>query len=230
TTAPGGLSYYPTSGYDGISGKLGNTRAFSGFTLHYAFNMTGYVGEIDDGSNYSLVYWRAKTRDAEPHALQQVTGITPSNANGLAINQNFDPNSGRVTEIDAGPAQSVAHFGFAWDTAGDLGQRQDMLAPGGQVENFCYDTLNRLKASLLGSGIGTACTGSSSVTYDLAGNITAKSDVGTYSYGTGAGPHALTAIASCAGCTVNGAQNPTFAYDANGSMVSGAGRTATYTA
>jgi len=36
-------------------------------------------------------------------------------------------------------------------------------------------------------------------------------------------PHALTSIAG----TYNGVANPTFAYDANGAMTSGAGRTAT---
>jgi RHS repeat-associated protein len=230
TTAVAGLSYFTTSGYDGISGKLVNTRAFSGFTLHYAFNTYGYSQEIDDGTNYALVYWRANARDAELHALQQVAGISPSNTNGLAINQSFDGATGRILSVNAGLAQAVASLFFKWDTAGDLGQRQDMLMPGGQVENFCYDALNRLKTSLLGSGIGTNCTGSSSVSYDLAGNITAKSDVGTYSYGSGAGPHALTSIATCQTCTVNGTQNPTFTYDTNGSMTGGAGRTATYTA
>lgn len=230
TTAMAGLSYYTTAGYDGISGKLVNTRAFSGFTLHYAFNAYGYTQEIDDGTDYTLVYWRANARDAELHALQQVTGISPSNTNGLAINQTFDGASGRVLSVNAGPAQSVASLFFAWDTAGNLGQREDMLMPGGQIENFCYDKLNRLTTSLLGSGIGMTCTGSSSVSYDLAGNITAKSDVGAYSYGNGAGPHALTSIATCTGCTVNGIQNPAFTYDSNGSMISGAGRTASYTA
>jgi RHS repeat-associated protein len=60
--------------------------------------------------------------------------------------------------------------------------------------------------------------------------ITSKSDVGTYSYGAAAGPHALTGIATCTGCTVNGQANPSFTYDANGSMTGGANRTATYTA
>jgi RHS repeat-associated protein len=55
-----------------------------------------------------------------------------------------------------------------------------------------------------------------------------KSFVGTYTYGAGAaGPHALTSIATCSGCTVNGVSNPVYAYDANGNMTSGAGRTVT---
>lgn len=62
------------------------------------------------------------------------------------------------------------------------------------------------------------------------GNISSKSDVGTYTYGgSGAGPHAVTSIQSCAGCNVNGQTNPTFSYDADGNMTADAGRTAQYT-
>jgi YD repeat-containing protein len=55
-----------------------------------------------------------------------------------------------------------------------------------------------------------------------------KSDVGTYAYPAAGLPksHAVSSIAG----TVNGVTNPTFAYDANGNMTSGAGRTITYTA
>jgi hypothetical protein len=66
---------------------------------------------------------------------------------------------------------------------------------------------------------------------DALGDILTKSDVGTYSYGSGAGPHAVTSIntvTGCtlgAGCTVNGVSNPTNTYDANGNMAAGAGRT-----
>jgi RHS repeat-associated protein len=68
------------------------------------------------------------------------------------------------------------------------------------------------------------------IAYDDLGNITSKSDACTagactYSYGSGAGPHALTSISG----TVNGVVNPTYSYDANGNMTSGAGRTVSYT-
>src|ERR1700722_12827658 len=65
--------------------------------------------------------------------------------------------------------------------------------------------------------------------YDSTGNILTKTGVGTYSYGSGAGPHALTSIATCSGCTVNGVANPAYTYDANGDMTAGAGRSVGYT-
>jgi hypothetical protein len=57
------------------------------------------------------------------------------------------------------------------------------------------------------------------LTYNAIGNITHKSDVGSYSYGAGnAGPHAVTS-----------AGGQTYAYDANGNNISGDGRTISYT-
>jgi hypothetical protein len=57
-----------------------------------------------------------------------------------------------------------------------------------------------------------------SFAYDLAGNLTSKTGVGTYTYpaqgATAIRPHAPTAAGSF-----------TFSYDANGNMNSGAGRT-----
>jgi RHS repeat-associated protein len=219
TTVVGTSSYYTTTAYDSVSGKMTDTRAFSGFTLHYAYNTWGYQNEIDDGGNFAIAYWKANTRDAEMHLTQQTA------YNGVVTSQNFDALSGRVIAINAGVNNAVASLGFDWDTAGNLADRTDTHASGWQTENFCYDALNRLT----NSNFGTSCTGGSTVAYDATGNITSKSDVGTYTYGTnvtaGAGPHALASVSG----TANGVPNPTFTYDLAGNMTSGAGRTVTYT-
>jgi RHS repeat-associated protein len=82
-------------------------------------------------------------------------------------------------------------------------------------EDFTYDALNRITGTTLtdtGTGGQLAQT---TYQYDAIGNITFKSDVGTYSYnGIDGGPHAVTAA---------GANS--YSYDANGNMVGGAGRT-----
>ena len=71
------------------------------------------------------------------------------------------------------------------------------------------------------------------LTYDALGNISTKSDVGTYGY-TGAGPHAVTSVTG----SYLGLTNPVIGYDLNGNMTcvstaSSCGgtvaRTATYT-
>lgn len=49
-----------------------------------------------------------------------------------------------------------------------------------------------------------------SYSYDALGDITYKSDTGTYTYGGGAGPHAVTSISGPAGGS--------YGYDADGNM------------
>jgi len=97
---------------------------------------------------------------------------------------------------------------------GNLTQRQD-LRSGTLTQNFCYDGLNRLKASRFGS-----CSSSNTdFTYDALGNITSKLGMGNYSYGAGnAGPHAVT-----------NAGGVNYTYDNNGRMLTGDGRTVSYT-
>ncbi len=81
--------------------------------------------------------------------------------------------------------------------------------------------------STLGAAFGPQSIERVAVAAIAGGNITARSDVGTYTYnitdscGT-AGPHAVKAIA--------GAKNATYCYDLNGDMVSGDGRTITWSA
>ena len=82
---------------------------------------------------------------------------------------------------------------------------------------------------------GTPQTQTVTVGYDAKGNITSRSDVGSYTYGASnstcgsvpgaslmAGAHAVTSIA--------GAKNATYCYDHNGNLVAGDGRTVTWTA
>jgi len=144
----------------------------------------------------------------------------------------FDATTGRLTNLRAGPSDAVASFDYQWDSIGNLIYRSDNDQ--GVIEKFCYDGLNRLTNSATGASGIASCTASGggittkTVGYDNLGNITSKSDVGTYSYpGVGsAQPHGVSSIAG----TVNGVTNPAYTYDANGNMTAGAGRTVTYTA
>jgi hypothetical protein len=127
----------------------------------------------------------------------------------------------------------VAAFDYLNDLAGNLTYRADMGLIPNVKERFCYDPLNRLTQSALavGSDPGPNCAALggtvNTVAYDALGNITAKTGVGTYTYGgASGGPHAVSSITG----TVNGVVNPAYAYDLNGNMLSGAGRAVTYTA
>jgi RHS repeat-associated protein len=230
----GTANQYTTTAYDANTGRITTVRAFSGFKSTNVYTNLGYLSEITDASS-GFVYWQATARDAELHLIQQTLGSV------LNETQVFDPNSGRVENIYAGPSQSVANFSYSWDTYANLVQRADTI--NNVTENFCYDALNRLtNYGINGSSCTTGNTNSvKTVSYDSLGDILTKSDVGTYSYPTAgsARPHAVSSISTTTGCTlvapeapcvVNGQTTANYTYDPNGNMLTGPGRAIAYTA
>jgi RHS repeat-associated protein len=179
-------------------------------------------------------------------AYHHLTGETAGN--GVTTARTYWPNSGRTEQIEAEipgqPPQTVESLSYTWDTIGNLLARDD--AYNTVAENFCYNdganganVLNRLSQYSVG---GSDCSSGSIVktmSYDNDGDIAAKSDVGSYTYsGNGAGPHAVTSIATNSGVMVDGISNPDFVYDGDGNMlcvsntascVTGNGRNYSYT-
>ncbi|MDE2234646.1 MAG: hypothetical protein KGL13_08235 [Gammaproteobacteria bacterium] len=78
--------------------------------------------------------------------------------------------------------------------------------------------MNRLTQAQVtnGNGVQTPVT----TQYDAIGDITDKSDTGSYAYGGSAGPHAVT--------SVSGPDPGTYTYDANGNMVNRNGTAITW--
>jgi len=85
---------------------------------------------------------------------------------------------------------------------GNLNSRTDYLA--GKTENFIYDNLNRLTNENVYNGVQLTTS------FTNKGNITQKSDIGTYTYGD-AGPHAVTGLTSTTG-TLMPANDQTIDY------------------
>jgi RHS repeat-associated protein len=239
TVTNGTSNYSTTTTYNTSTGRITTVRDFSGFKTTNLYTNLGYLSEITDTST-AFVYWQANARDAELHLIQQTMGTA------IFESQGYDPNSGRVLAIcattDSGSCDgNTANYSYSWDIYANLVQRADTLD--NVTENFCYDALNRLT----NYGInGTSCTTGNTnsvktVSYDSLGDILTKSDVGTYTYPTAGSalPHAVSGISTTTGCTlvapeapctVGGTVSPTYTYDANGNMLTGAGRTVTYTA
>jgi RHS repeat-associated protein len=220
TLATGGATHTFTDTYN-ANGQLNTVAYPSGFAALYAYTSLGYLSQIKDNAT-GTAYWTANSRDAEMHLLSQTFG------NGVSQTNSFDANTGFLTNIRAGTNNTVANYDYTYDTLGNLTYRADGYA--GTFESACYDSLNRLTQYAVGNGV-TACTSNQNakaVGYDALGNITSKTDVGTYSYPSAGSirPHAVSSIAG----TVNGVVNPSYTYDANGNMTAGAGRTVTYTA
>ncbi|MEI9933217.1 MAG: FG-GAP-like repeat-containing protein [Rhizomicrobium sp.] len=196
--------------YDPDTGRVASLKYPSGFQADYTYNSYGYLTNIKDDATGNTL-WHGVVADAELHLTQQALGSS------IAANDGYDPQTGRLLATCAtthtGTCDgNVSNLTYTWDTVGNLTLRADANGP--YTERFCYDSFNRL----LALAASTLCPGPGGKTYayDALGNITKKSDVcntaNCFSYGSGAGPHALTSIVG----SYNGVTNPTFAYDANG--------------
>ena len=131
----------------------------------------------------------------------------------------------RTIQSGVGDSAAVQDLGYAFDSLGNLTTREDFIQD--VYERFTYDRLNRLTGATVHDADDDTARAAKTYRYDAIGNIVNKSDLGAadYVYGSGnaagagdAGPHAVVS-----------AGGNTYAYDDNGNMVSGAGRTLTWT-
>ncbi|UTW45819.1 VCBS repeat-containing protein [bacterium SCSIO 12696] len=205
--------------FDASTDPTGAT-GYQGTQSHYnAYGYMDWVGDAVLGSNGQprSIYRTITSMDARGN----VTGET--RGDNVSIARVYDPQTGRIETIDATHAlgAEVQDLEYEWDTIGNLEWREEKSGNKNLRENFGYDDLNRLTSYQV---VGQAAK---TVQYDALGNILYKSDVGTYSYGTGnnsgagdAGVHAVTQI--------TGAEAATYSYDDNGNNLSGDGRTIVY--
>jgi RHS repeat-associated protein len=206
-----GVPYTIATSYDAAS-RVSKVTYPSSFAVAYSYNATGYQYQLSNAAT-SEVYWTANARDAELHLSKQTAG------NGVVTTQVFDPQTGRLTNIVAGDAGAVQSQAYTYDLVGKLLTRSD--ANTSLSESFTYDALNRLASSTVTL---TPAPLVATFAYNAIGNLTFKSDVGTYSYPAPGEPrpHGVTSISG-------GAINTTFSYDAKGNMTSGNGLSVTYT-
>jgi RHS repeat-associated protein len=204
-----GQTFVMQTTYDAFS-RVDKVTYPGGFKIRNKYTAQGYFKEVRNDADNAL-YWRADTINARGQIERATFG------NNLATKQQFDANTGLLRTIQTGPTGSPSHvqnLSFTFDALGNLTSRKDTRQ--NLTESFRYDALNRLtSAQVTGRDAQT-------LQYDMLGNITFKSDVGSYSYGSnGAGPHAVTAI--------SGGMSASFGYDANGNRTSSTGGSISYT-
>ena len=186
----------------------------------HGYNAFGYLGQLQRRSNgVTNSLWQALKRDPLGRVAEEQLG------NGLKTQRRFNTYTDRLEGILSGPVDaagapdgSVQNDSYLYDSLGNLTFRAHSVGAQGLLqENFEYDTLNRLTAAITQ---GTR----RETRYDELGNITWRSEVGTYNYPvSGAAslrPHAVSSITG----TVAGVSNPSFTYDANGNLESALGR------
>ena len=191
-------------------GRIAKISYPGGFRIRNEYTEQGYLKEVRNDATNTL-FWRADTLNARGQLEQATLG------NSLVTKQRFDAQTGFLRTIQTGPTSApgqVQNLAFAFDAVGNLTSRSDQNQS--LTEAFTYDRLNRLIKAQVNTR--TADT----VRYDILGNITFKSDVGSYTYGgNGAGPHAVTAIF--------GGISASFVYDANGNRIQSNGGSIAYT-
>jgi RHS repeat-associated protein len=141
--------------------------------------------------------------NATYNARGQVTSL--SYGNGTTTNNTYDPARQWLTSaaVTLG-STTIYQASYAYDRAARI--TASSSSTDYYLDNsYGYDDLNRLVA------VGGAQN--QSFAYDPLGNITSKSDVGTYGY---TAPHAH---------AVSAAGGTSYTYDANGNMTGGNGRT-----
>jgi RHS repeat-associated protein len=166
----------------------------------------GNLFVIEDAANPSTVWYRGSTQNARG----QYTGeATEDSASDLAIKstRTYDAVTGWLTSVTAGAGtgNALQNEAYLYDEVGNVTQRQNNNV--GLTENFSYDNDYRLSTSHLQGNLNL------SMTYDLNGNITRRSDVasgGLWTYDP-IHKHQVTQAGSSAF---------TYTYDANGNVSS----------
>ena len=181
--------------------------------LRYVYS-NGYLSQLKearDGTS-GIVYQDIEAMDARGNVTLMQLG------NGVSVHASYEQNSGRLLTLSAFDAMGVElqDVDYIFDVLGNLKHRHDQSAGNNLKEIFGYDTLSRLKNVGL-SVNGAASVQTLSLNYDSSGNITFKSDVGSYLY-NGSQPHAVSSVGIIS-----------YNYDSNGNQISGDGRNITYT-
>jgi len=199
-----GVEYKTTTHYDALRRVIGTTYP-TGFTVKNRFNEFGFLYRMEKINGDVL--WESLESDAIGNTTEYSLG------NNVVTTKNFDQSTNNVESIFSRVNGSVVqNHEYEFSPIGNLISRTDHIAS--VQESFCYDELNRLKASR----IGVCTTGDSDYSYDSLGNITGKQSVTDYKYLSGR-PHA-----------VSFAGGSSYQYDSAGQMISGGGRMISYTA
>ena len=219
TTTIGTDQFFQQTTYDAY-GRVFQSFDASGNDrgLRYAYS-NGHLTQLREareGVN-GLVYQDILDMDARGNVTMAKLG------NGVTAIADYDQASGILKNLSSYDQLGVElqDVTYLFDVLGNLKSRHDMSASSNRKEEFSYDSLNRLdQVQLTAPDLGLPSPVQTlALTYDVAGNISWKSDIGNYTYGAnGAGTHAVT-----------NAGGVTYSYDINGNQTSGNGRNISYT-
>ncbi|MDQ1813295.1 Ig-like domain-containing protein [Massilia sp. CCM 9210] len=201
------LSEYDEWGRPSVEAYTRGSSPSKRFITYY-----GKTGEVDRVQREAVVLMKIAAQDASRRVTEVVFG------NGLTQKKNYNRYTGRLEDGSLQTSAGAARLteGYQYDVIGSVTNRTHYWDNVGFQETFKYDELNRLSTSQV------AGQSEQTFTYDDAGNLKTKSNVGggsTYVYpapgASAVRPHAVHNISGVGA----------FGYDANGNLLTGAGRT-----
>ena len=168
---------YETTYTYNLANQVETIKYPKGLKVKNGYDACGIQISVSNADNQKL-YWKLHDLDARGQIEKEEYG------NGLITTTAHDPKKGTISGI---LTPGIQNWTYTFDAAGNLVSRCDLKR--NLSESFSYDGLYRLTAVRKNSQV------TQSITYDNAGNITSKSDVGTYIYTDGS--NKLSSITDC---------------------------------
>ena len=209
-----GLGYAESFEYDAAGRVVArNITSDQGYRYDYTYNPSGLLdtvtfpaSPVPAGQSNARFRIRYGYSNGAPSLIEDVTEgaarplwtLAATNEAGSVTAESFGPAAVSVTSVFDPPTNnrlarrstsvntgaSWQDLSYGWDAAGNLLQRRDALQ--NLTETFTVDSLDRLVGASLNGMPNLA------VAYDASGNVTSKSDVGSYVYGDANHRHGVT--------------------------------------
>ena len=166
-TDVGGKSFTTLTSYNAL-GLPEQTTYPAGLKVRRDYDSSGFLTSVTNADSRTA-YWTLLSMSARGQVEKERYG------NGTEPTTVHDAKTGHVTSVTAPRVQ--LSLGYSYDAVGNMTARRN--GKYGVAETFSYDALNRL--------CRVDCNMHSALTmeYDPEGNITSKSDIGTYTYEDG---------------------------------------------
>ncbi len=187
TTEAIGSENFPVT-YSYTNGKLSQTEYNTlGYTIIYHYNASGYFFKLTNAGGLTLKTINTMTNFGQVEETLMGNGLLQTHTYNT-----FGLLTGIKTMNDTTAVQNMTYT--VDNLKGNITARKDETR--NLVENFTYDNLDRMLS------YGTSAA-SKTITYNNAtGNITSKSDVGTYKYNTTGKPYAMSSVTVTSGNTI----------------------------